>query len=445
MGALSIFRGNIDLEAYHQKYLEYIHQTSLSDSFESHYHAAFYAPVLFLKGAKDFEGTFNQILFHLENAYDKAETESARRGVSGTMQWLVDFHVEAIETGMEIIASDLEKNWFTRKWESIQGIISEVFLESPNGGTIVIEIGRLLNEYHVYLTNKKTIEKYKIKFYPQLLHVFSKVVNSKIYSSDHKLVVHSFIGVKNKQSLFSHAIQEKGLAITLNMLRQFDMPKGDFGESLRILVKNLAIVSPIPTAEDLMRLIDFFREEDIPNRDDLERDTVRFYQYSVIPIALREHGLADTLETLGKSSLSKKDVGYSLRMIISSLDTQRVTEVNLMAIMKFANEKRLLNQEEIRRDLIDRYKKVFAPKVPDLSIPISIGLIASFFIWILLLALTANKVTAVTFLLLSICAAIFVTPITTIYHEKKFNRGVRKFSEKLNQIITTDVNRTANV
>jgi hypothetical protein len=43
------------------------------------------------------------------------------------------------------------------------------------------------------------------------------------------------------------------------MLRQFDMPKRDFGESLRMLVQNLAIVSPPPAAEDLMNLIDLFR------------------------------------------------------------------------------------------------------------------------------------------------------------------------------------------
>ncbi len=444
--------------AYYEKYLTLWHDVSKTETFKSHYEIAFYTPILFIKDNKGFEATFDQILFHLENAYRKASTEKNQAAVMQSIQFLLDFHIDMVEAAIEAAQSRNIGSLVERIANSIRNFVKEFSSNLMLSDEFIIsEAVEIFNAYHSYFLSKKNIKKFEKKFYPQLLYVYSKVLDSPLYSSELGLVRNSFIRV-GKQKMLPLALQNKGLAITLQMLRQFGLSKSDFGESLRILVENLGNVSPPPSAEDLMRLIDLFREEDLPNRHDLERETIKYYQNKAIPAILRKDGLTVALETLDESSLGNKDLGYSLRVLDSNLDIQSITERDLKQIMAFAVEHAVSNRNEIRQDMIDIYKKAFKPKAPSTILPISISLIVALFIYIGLVvngvnvtrenadnfwsmagkyilaigsALFSSLYLTCAFLAVAIGLAIVVKSAITGYHERKFSERVKEFENGL--------------
>ncbi|MEW6084841.1 MAG: hypothetical protein AB1607_09620 [Chloroflexota bacterium] len=447
--------------AYYEKYLTLLHDVSKSNTFKPHYEIAFYTPILFIKGEKGFEATFDQILFHLQNAYQKSNNEKTQEGVMQSIQSLLDFHIDMVETAIEVAQSGNKSSLIERIKISIQNIIKEFSSNLVLSDDFIIsEAAEILSAYHSYFINRKNLKKFEKKFYPQLLHVYSKVLDSPLYSSELKLVSNSFVRV-GKQKMLLPALQEKGLGITLRMLRQFGLSKNDFGESLRILVQNLGNVSPPPAAEDLMRLIDLFGEEDLPNRSDLERETIKYYQTKTVPAVLHKDGLTVVLETLDESSLGKKDLGYSLRILLSNLDAKRVTEADLKQIMKFAVEQALSNRNEIRQDIVDIYKKAFKPKAPSTFLPVSISFIVALFIYIGLVVngINVNRGSAdnfwsmagkyiiaigsslfsslyltCAFLAVAIGLAIVVKSAISGTQERKFSQRVKEFENRLDSV-----------
>jgi hypothetical protein len=214
----------------------------------------------------------------LENAYSRASNEKEKSGVKRTIQWLLDFHISVIEAGIEMAES--------RAVSDFAGGVSEFFGKMAhqlagffvfgiyNEEVVVDEIGKIFNAYYAFLTNKKYIKKAKRRFYPQLLHIYSKVLDSELYSSEIKLLSNSFMRV-DQRSLLLCALQEKGVTISLDMLSRFGLSKNDLGQALRILIQNLDKLRF--TEKDLKKLLQFAVERNLLNQDEIREDVLAKY------------------------------------------------------------------------------------------------------------------------------------------------------------------------
>ena len=525
-----------EVDSFHSKYESF----NLENTFQSHFQAAFYTPTQYLEGMMNFEATIDLILFHLENAYRAASSDEEIQSVQISAQWLVNFHLDVIETGIELEKSRNRIDYKNHVMGSIPNLAlalgKYLYTDELDLSILVPETGKLFGAYYEFLTNKKQLKIFREQFYHQLLHIYTKLLDSETYSSDLKLMKNSLMRV-DKQKLLDCALQEKGLAITTGMLLKFQLSesdlgqylrvlvqnldkalpqpsfkdmmqlvkffrdnnfpnkqelerdvvqffelktlpaflrsqgitaslealkesvleKEDLGQSLRILLNNIDKVSPQPSTKDLMILIEFFRGQELPNRRDLERDVVQFFQLRTLPTILRTQGLAAALRTLQESVLEKEDLEQSLRHVISNLEIGRNSEQDLVSIMEFAIKERLLNANEIKMGILDFYKRTFEPKRPGYILPVILSFFASLILYIVLVvsgfqsnqdpsagffqhlgrALVSSVPLSFGFLVLTIGLILIIRGLIISSRGNAFSNKLKKFEKELENVIPT--------
>ena len=254
---------------YHNRYLELTREAAISTSHEPHFEAALLAPTLRLMNLRDFESTFDQILFHLENAYERAPDEETRTGIRASTQLMVESHLNIIE------------NWITRTQSRITtglalntrdlaGLAMRV-VRSGGQELPIAAFQKVLGAYLFQLSKRRVTKKEVTGFYVQLVHLYNKVLNSPLYTPDQRLLMNSFLRVRDA-GVLKASLQENGLALTTDMLHRFGLPPDALGRSLHMTARSLDAARPPLTEEALYELIDIADRENLPNRHEIRRE-----------------------------------------------------------------------------------------------------------------------------------------------------------------------------
>jgi hypothetical protein len=258
-----------ELADYHNRYLELTREAAVSTSHEPHFEAALLAPTLRLMNLRDFESTFDQILFHLENAYQRAPDEAIRSGIRASTQLMVESHLNIIENWISSTRSRITEG-LALNTRDLAGLVMRV-VRSGGQELPVMAFQKVLGAYLFQLSKRRVTKKEVHGFYVQLVHLYNKVLNSPLYTPDQRLLMNSFLRVRD-EGVLKASLEENGLALTTDMLRRFGMPPDALGRSLHMAARSLEAARPPLTEEALYELIDIADRENLPNRHEIRRE-----------------------------------------------------------------------------------------------------------------------------------------------------------------------------
>lgn len=252
------------------------------DTYISDYEAAFLAPALILEneGKVQFEEVFDKILFHLENAYDKAGAcVDDQRKVSRVAQELFFSQVVAVQNRIDGKARKSRAGIFEaikNGFLSFKKLVGHVGSENIIGATSELgELGSVFTQFLVHLTDKWELGKDREYFYGQTANIYLKIIKSKCYDSNFTLIRNVF--KTKKEELLSHIVRVRGLTSALAMT-QYDFDAEEKNESARVIIKELMASKDWEGALDLIRIV---KEHNLSSLEEIKRNTVTAYKIAL--------------------------------------------------------------------------------------------------------------------------------------------------------------------
>jgi len=268
--------------------------------------AAFLAPATFLTRPSNFEATFDQILFHLDEAYKKSDESSAQKTVSRMAESVFADLIYVIQNRLSQISEENKKGLFKKLTQSAQNITKNVLGigQKPNADenqksekpkldaqsiiavvgsfknthpallaavTIGPEVGNLFEAFTGYLVTKWEVEKEESYFYNQLVHVYEKILDSACYDS-RGLLQNTFI--RTKDQIIYFVVEKKGITAALN-LSKYDTTSAQSQETSRLIVMSLAVQERWDEASAFLLEL---KKKDVSNVLDIQNQLSQSYR-----------------------------------------------------------------------------------------------------------------------------------------------------------------------
>jgi len=267
------------------------------DSYDCDLAAALLAPSVFLANplGESFEHTFDKILFHLENAYQKAgEIAEDKAKISRITEEIFHCQVLAIQSR---INQDEKKN------SSLLADISSSLTKLPNALFSInplakVEVGLgisldVFQSFVKYINEEWEIKKDKKYFYSQTANIYQKVIKSNAFDARNGLIRNTFKA--KKEELLTYLVTERNLTSAL-ALTQYDINEEEKSESARIIHKALMIRKDWDGVISFMKKV---KQHNLFCLEDLKRDSIEKWIFVQDGGTLSPHNY-DKISALGK-------------------------------------------------------------------------------------------------------------------------------------------------
>jgi len=123
-----LMHNEFQLDTANENYKSLAMRALRDDSHECDLRAALYAPSVFLQDPSGFESAFDLIIYHLDEAFRKTDSDKDRRIVSRVAEELFNNHVYVMQYRIEFALAENRKGLIRRIGEFIEAIPTKLEL-----------------------------------------------------------------------------------------------------------------------------------------------------------------------------------------------------------------------------------------------------------------------------------------------------------------------------
>ena len=290
------------------EYKQLSKKAHFDSNWETDYQAAYRAPAAFLMDDKatNFETTFDRILFHLDEAFKKADDIEIRRAISRTADDQFSQIVFILQLWIAKIKKENEKGFIEKLSTNVKGIIKKAsdfstYLKVPGNPalsaalSITPDVANLLVDYLNFLNTKWGIKKDETEFYNQVSSVYQKILDSQCFNKEFGLLRNTFI--KNKEDILTHVVYKKNLTAGKN-LTKYDINDSEKQDSARIILNALASMQEWELAMDYLKELE---DAKYANYKDLKKGLINWYE------SIEEEKIKGVIKSLIKGKKATAD------------------------------------------------------------------------------------------------------------------------------------------